>query len=233
MNKKNRQSKLIELLKVNHFLTTNQLSENLSISESTINRDLTELSIKNVIKKVHGGAILIDTNKIDVDYLIKLENNIGEQNKIDLANVAKQYISNNLTLFIDSSSTCLHLIPLLNEFYDLRIVTNGVLTATLLSQYTDHEVNILGGRVNQKKFTINSGPSFEQLFDYHFDCSFISCRGFNENDGLTENSEGEARIKRGLIPISEKIIALVTEEKIETTCFYQSLKIDELTTIIK
>jgi DeoR/GlpR family transcriptional regulator of sugar metabolism len=55
-----RQSKIIELLRVNGSVETNFLAETLNVSTMTIHRDLNKLAEAGVIHKVHGGATLFE-----------------------------------------------------------------------------------------------------------------------------------------------------------------------------
>lgn len=232
MKKKERHSKIIDFITANAFASISDLSINIDCSESTIKRDLIELQRDGIIRRVHGGAMLVNTDTIDVPYLTKLDSHVNDSEKKELAKRALKYIHNDMTLFFDSSTTILHMIPFLKSFLGLKIVTNGILTATLLSEYTEHEIFVVGGKVRHRRFTVNSGPAIDQIKIYHFDISFVSCRGFSEKYGLTENTEGEAVLKNILPSISSEIVALVTSEKIEKVCFYQSICIKKLSNIV-
>lgn len=53
-----RQAKIIELLRRNGAVETNDLAESLGVSNMTIHRDLNKLAEAGIIHKVHGGATL-------------------------------------------------------------------------------------------------------------------------------------------------------------------------------
>ncbi|EAE6415736.1 DeoR/GlpR transcriptional regulator, partial [Listeria monocytogenes] len=54
-----RQNKIIHLLDQNSKITVPELSRILDVSISTIRNDLSSLEESGMIKKVHGGAVLL------------------------------------------------------------------------------------------------------------------------------------------------------------------------------
>ena len=66
---------ILELIKQKKNIKLNEIVEELKISEATARRDLNFLEEKKKIKRVHGGAVLVETKEEDIDYkkLINLE----------------------------------------------------------------------------------------------------------------------------------------------------------------
>lgn len=230
--KDERKVQIMAYLENHKFATLGELVEVLHYSEATVKRDLVELEAEEQIRRTRGGAMLIDSEKVDAAYLTKVGNYVNDEEKKEIATKAVEFIEDDMTVFIDSSSTALHLIPHLKRFHGLRVVTNSVLTATLLSEHTTVEVTIIGGMVTNKKFTVNSVTALDQLRMYHFDTAFISCRGYDVDKGATENSEGEAIFKRVLTTCTDKIVLMVLAEKQGKVYFYQSLQPDEIDVVV-
>lgn len=230
--KDDRKAQIMTYLEEHKFATLGELVEFLHYSDATVKRDLAEMDNDEQIRRTRGGAMLIDSEKVDVAYLTKVGNYVNDEEKKEIAAKAVEFIEDDMTVFIDSSSTALHLIPHLKKFHGLRVVTNSVLTATLLSEHTTVEVSIIGGMVTNKKFTVNSVTALDQLRMYHFDISFISCRGYDSDKGATENSEGEAIFKRVLTTCTDKIVLMALAEKRGKVYFYQSLKPDEIDVVV-
>lgn len=55
---------LLDCLEKNNILKVKEIASELNISEATIRRDLSELEKQNKLKRIHGGAVKIDTNQI-------------------------------------------------------------------------------------------------------------------------------------------------------------------------
>lgn len=230
--KDERKQKIMMYLNETKFASLGELVEFLHYSDATVKRDLIELENEEQIRRTRGGAVLIDSEKVDAAYLTKVGNYVNDEEKRRIAERAVTYIEDDMTIFVDSSSTALHLIPYLKKIHGLRVVTNSVLTAALLSEHTAAEVTIVGGTVTNKKFTVNSVTAVNQLRTYHFDLALLSCRGYDEEKGATENTEGEAVFKQVLKDCTEKIILMVLESKRNKVYFYRSLLPEDIDIVI-
>lgn len=227
-----RQTKIVNYLKAESFMKMVDLADLLNYSEATIKRDLIQLEKKGLIRRTRGGAMIIDRHKIDIPYLMKMDKFNDEKEKNIIAEQAKKIINDDHILFLDSSSTVLHLVHHLHKFKGLQVVTNGVVTASLLSEYTTASVNILGGCIVPKRFTINGSKAFNDVLTYNADLAFVSCRGFDVNVGATEATEGEALIKQAFRKRSKKVVLMVTNDKINHKFLHQSLGCSDIDYLI-
>lgn len=227
-----RQGKIVNLLKSASFLSITELVEIVNYSEATIKRDLIEIEKKGLIRRVRGGAMIVDRKKIDIPYLMKIDKFNEDREKEQIADIASNLIKDDMVLFIDSSSTALHLVNLLNRFDGLQIITNGIITASLASEYTNAKVNIIGGSVVSKRFTINGSKAFNDILTYHADISFMSCRGYDFNMGATETTEGEAFVKQAIRKQSKKTVLMFTDDKVNHKFLHQSLENRDIDYII-
>lgn len=73
---KERQLKIVNRLKVEQFMRIIDLVEFVNYSEATVKRDLVELEKEGLVRRTRGGAMIIDNKKIDLPYLMKM-NEIG------------------------------------------------------------------------------------------------------------------------------------------------------------
>lgn len=225
---KERQDKIVNHLKVENFMKTTDLVELLNYSEATIKRDLIELEKQGLIRRTRGGAVIIDRRKIDIPYLMKVDKFNEDKEKERMAKLAKELIQNDMNLFIDSSSTALHLVHQLNKFEGLQVITNGVITASLLSEYTSAKVNILGGSIVPKRFTVNGSKAYHDALTYNVDLAFVSCRGFDFSVGATETTEGEALIKQSFRKGAKEVVLMVTHDKWNQKYLHQSLNCSDI-----
>jgi len=69
---------------------------------------------------------------MEYTYLQREASNIPEKKII--SELARDFIAPGMCIFLDSSSTVLHLIPLLVKIPNLIIITNGLRTALKLSE---------------------------------------------------------------------------------------------------
>ncbi|HAZ05902.1 MAG TPA: DeoR/GlpR transcriptional regulator, partial [Acetobacterium sp.] len=67
-----RLAKILQMVEEKGVVTVLELSETLKISESTIRRDLTTLDNKKKLRKVHGGAAVINGSFAAADFDLQL-----------------------------------------------------------------------------------------------------------------------------------------------------------------
>ena len=127
-----RQQTIVNHLKINQFARITELIDLVNYSEATVKRDLVVLEQSGLIRRVRGGAMLVDNQKIDVPYMMKITHLEEESEKRYIADIAANLIKDDMVLFLDSSTTSLHLVRNLGRFEGLQIITNGVITAAML-----------------------------------------------------------------------------------------------------
>ena len=57
-----RQKQILDYLEKNRKATTNELSEMLEVSATTIRTDLNQMDKEHLLTKTHGGALYLDTS---------------------------------------------------------------------------------------------------------------------------------------------------------------------------
>lgn len=227
-----RQQQIVNYLKVNQFACVVDLIELVNYSEATVKRDLIMLEKSGLIRRTRGGAMIVDNKKIDVPYLMKVTRLDEEDNKQYIANVAATLIKDDMVIFLDSSTTSLHLIKNLSKFDGLQIITNGVLTAAMLSEFTSAHVSILGGSIVPKRATINGSKAYNDSLSYNADMAFIGCRGLDFEHGVTETHEGEAFMKKAFRRQANQLVVLATADKLDHKYMYQGIACHEIDYLI-
>lgn len=227
-----RQQQIVNYLKVHQFARVIDLIELVNYSEATVKRDLVLLEQSGLIRRTRGGAMIVDNKKIDVPYLMKVTQLNEDDNKQYIANVAQTLIKDDMIIFLDSSTTSLHLVKNLSKFDGLQIITNGVLTAAMLSEFTTAHVSVLGGSIVPKRATINGSKAYNDILTYNADMAIIGCRGLDFDHGVTETHEGEALIKKAFRRQADHLVVLATEDKLDHKYMYQSVASYEIDYLI-
>ena len=119
-----RRNKIIELLQQNGKQQVNALSEYFHVSPLTIRRDLSELEDAGLVKRIHGGVSLHKEPEPLSPFVNKQSAHNFEKEQI--ARYAAEYVQEGSTIFMNSGTTILHLLKLLNHRF-LTIVTNNLL----------------------------------------------------------------------------------------------------------
>jgi len=104
------------------FVTVDDLARTFGVSQMTIHRDLSDLETKGYLRKVRGGATSQATHNFHGDMPHRLD--AERLAKQALSQAALAEIETGQIVFIDDSTTCLHLAMLLPDVAPLTVVTN-------------------------------------------------------------------------------------------------------------
>lgn len=110
--KKVYEDRLLELIAKEGFATVKALAAATYMSESTVRRRLTALETAGLVRRSYGGAQLVGGTR-NTPIAFRLQKNHREKDTI--AQKAAARVQNDSTVFIDASSTCLHMAPYLAE----------------------------------------------------------------------------------------------------------------------
>lgn len=218
MYSKERLDKIIDILRVKKNVSTSYLCEQLYASVSTIRRDILELEKAGLVKRSHGGATLIPSSNIEYPHMFREMENQKQKNYI--CNLALDFISDGYAIFLDSSSTVSNICPLLQNYSNLTVVTNGVKIALELAQIDSITTFIAGGQLKSGSTSIVGELSGNFIDNFHADLSIISCRGINE-EGIYEANQMQALVKQHMIKNSNSTIVLCDSSKFDQSHFYK------------
>jgi murein DD-endopeptidase MepM/ murein hydrolase activator NlpD len=112
-----RQKEIIGLLHQKGSVSVSELSKTLFVTEMTIRRDLSELEKGGFLRRYRGGAVLkINLGEMPISERMLLD----KDEKEALALMCLEYLRDDMTVFIDSSSTCQYLLPHLSQLKKLN-----------------------------------------------------------------------------------------------------------------
>ena len=207
-----RQNKILEILSKRQAVTVEELCAVLYSSGATIRRDLKVLEYNGLIHRTHGGAVYVDGNA--KDFPLTLRENENQIPKNIIAQKALQYIHDGQTLFMDASTTVCHLAQRVGGFQHLRVITNGLKTLNILSEFDGIDVYCTGGRLRENAKSLVGTHAINFVSGFNADLAFFSCRGITPDAGITESSEDEANLKITYMQNAARVILMCDSSKI-------------------
>ena len=225
-----RQEEILEILNKNKSATVEELASELYVSGATIRRDLRSMEKQGLIKRSHGGAMPFKSSAEESAFAIREQENTSAKKTI--ANLAVKLIKNGDSLFIDSSTTTGALISLFNNFKYLTITTIGLRNALLLSQTDNVKIYIAGGQIQNHSNSIIGSDTMDYIKRIHCDISFISCSGVTIENGFTDSSIEQAKLKQQMRKNSNKLAMLCDSTKFGKTYLCTDFNFDDIDYLI-
>ena len=207
-----RRQMILRMLRQQPGLKVAQFAKTLDVSEGTVRNDLAVLEQEQYLRRVRGGAVLLDPPLLSTDKPLAPEPN-GAAKK-GIARWASDLVESGETILLDASSTVFAMAPYLSEQKNLTIVTNGIEAAQHLARTPSNTVILIGGIVGNQGHTVTGTVGASILENLHIRTAFVSGVGFDCEMGLTEDNLPEAQLKRLMLAAAGRVVALVDSSKL-------------------
>jgi DeoR family transcriptional regulator, deoxyribose operon repressor len=216
VNKDFRANYILNKLSVSGFADIKELSEKLEVSEMTIRRDLAELSGNNLIKLIHGVAVLQRAELIDKNqdkYLITKAESVKTQEKIKICQKAASLINKNDIIIIDTGSTTEYIPNYIPKNMSISVVCFAL--NILLKVYENEKWKLIfpGGHFHRNTLMFESNEGNRMIQKMRANKAFISAAGVSDRLGVTCATLYEKETKKAVIESSNEKILLVDSSK--------------------
>jgi DeoR/GlpR family transcriptional regulator of sugar metabolism len=228
MLKAERHKFILNKLYEDQKVSTINLAVDLNISEDTIRRDLIELNKKGLLEKVYGGAFpVIDKPANIFDITI-----VNREKKDIIGNKALSLIADGQVIIMSGGTTNLAFAKLIPSDFKATIYTYSLPIAMQLSQHPNIELIFIGGKM-QKNAMVTIGMDVVQVLSkLKADICFMGASSINVRLGLTEMGYEVSIVKKAMMQASDKVVTMVSSEKLNTKMPYVVSELNQLNTII-
>lgn len=230
MNKE-REKLILELMLKEKHVTVKQLARTLYASEPSIRRDLASLEAAQLIRRVHGGAILNENGSGDTKIPFTIRALEQSNEKIIIAKKATSLVKDGDVIFLDASSTAFNMIPFLADKKDITVITNGIKAINALCEYNEGHIRTIstGGKVHPSCLALVGEDAFVTVEQYNADVFFFACRGLSMDGRLTDIAPDEDYVRLKMLARSKRSYLLCTAEKIGKMYYHNLCSIDRVT----
>lgn len=223
-----RRNEIIELLHQTGEQQVQYLSERFHISPLTIRRDLAVLESQGIIERTYGGACL---KKIPPLPDFEDKQAIHNLEKEQIAQYAVSYIHDGDTIFMNSGTTILQLLKLLNDRY-INIVTNNILAY----QYCPNlkgDLIYTGGTYKDATKACHGDFATNVISQIYANLCILGVNGINAENGATTSQLQETIVNGKMVErCTGKVIIIADSSKIGQTFSFTSAKIEDIDILI-
>lgn len=210
---KDREKLILEKIIKDKKVYVKELAKELYSSEPSIRRDLRSLENQGLVKRVHGGAILEESNTslTKIPFLIRELEQSNE--KMIMAKKAAELVKDGYTIMLDGSSSAYNIIPFLTVKYGLTIITNGIKALTRSGELGINTYST-GGHLLSSCLILAGEEAHKTINSFNADICFFSCRGLSEDGLLTDISIEEDVARQHMMNKSKIKVLLCSSKKI-------------------
>lgn len=218
-----RRNKILEIMQEKPEVKVEELAKMFDVSPVTVRRDLQYLEDKQKLTRFYGGASVKDPEELEKDLTTEYRELI--------AKYAARFIEDGDTLFINTSSTALHLVKYIDKKNVTAITNNG---RALSMEHADGlSIILTGGELRYPKEAMVGDFAIRNLQAIYAKKSFVGCSGISVECGMTTEIANEVNINELMInnTVGETYI-LADHTKIGNNSSFISCSLDKIDNLI-
>lgn len=224
-----------DTLALNGRVNVVDLAQQLSVSEVSIRKYLTQLESQGELIRTHGGAVthphVSDVNP-DATVISTAAIVDNDPCKQLIAAKAAELIPPFSRIVVDSGSTTAHLLPFLQTIEGLVVMTNSLPIATALTQKS-HNATVLmsGGTWDPVSQSFQGQMSEKMIASYNFEMAFVGASGLDLAKGTTTFHE-LTKLSQVMSDAAQQTIVLAQANKLFKKMPNIELSWDKITTLV-
>src|ERR687894_234806 len=208
-----RRRAILDELETAGGVSVSALSERLRVSDMTVRRDLEELSARNLLRKVHGGAVPIPKTAAEPHFVQKQALNRPE--KVSIAREASRLVEDGDTVAFSAGTTTWHVAEALRRGReDITFVTNSTNIALTLQEAGWEKILLSGGSFRTPSDALVGPFADRTLRTLNADVLFLGAHGVHPDAWLTTPNTAEAETDRVLVEAAQRVVVVADHSKL-------------------
>lgn len=205
-----RQHSILERARERGYVSIDELAQAFAVTPQTIRRDINQLAEQGLLRRTHGGAASESSSIQNTAYAMRAGQMRDEKQRIAEAIAAQ--IPDHASLFINIGTTTEALARALLGHHGLKVITNNLHVAALLSSKADFEVLVAGGTVRSDGGVVGQAAvDFIQQFKVDF--ALVGISGIDEDGSLLDFDYQEVRVSQAIIDNARQVLLAVDSSK--------------------
>lgn len=192
------------------YLSTEQLASRFGVSSQTIRRDINELSVQGLARRMHGGLSL-PASQHNISYLQRSTAHVERKRRI--AEVAIGVVEADATVFLGYGTTVADFARALPDDLPLRVITNNLGAVHALADKPRIETWVAGGRLRAGDFDVMGSATLDFVRRFRAHVAICSAAGIDADGTFYEFQPEEAELSQVLLSHSHLRVLLADSSK--------------------
>ena len=220
MYKCEREDEILQLLNETEYATVEYLAQKMSISSSSIRRDLKNLEERGLVTRSYGGVKLAQSTGKHIPFALRSHENSLQKKQI--AKTAVGLVNPGDVVFLDGSSSAYFVAELLPSVSGVTVITNNIDAMSCFSGY-DIKAYCTGGMISpENKSVLVGGYTQEFLRQIRADVVIFSVQAMTADGNFYDCYAEEVAVRNLMLANARRKILLCDSSKLgKPSVFYQ------------
>lgn len=224
-----RQNNILSIARENGRVDVEELSAKFKVSPQTIRKDLNDLCDKQLLQRIHGGAI-VGSGIENVSY--EARRLLAPDAKKSIGKKAAALIPDNSSLLINIGTTTEQVAHRLSKHRGLLVITNNINAVDIMKNFLGIELIIAGGQVRRSDGGIVGVAAVDFINQFKVDYAVIGVSAIDEDGSLLDYDFREVRVAQAIINNARHVILVADTMKLDRSAPIRIGHISEINTIV-
>ncbi|NGM87532.1 DeoR/GlpR transcriptional regulator [Parapusillimonas sp. SGNA-6] len=203
MNPNPRQLKLLQHVHESSSRTVDELAAHLSVTVQTVRRDVQRLAEAGLLARYHGGVRLPNSTIENIAH--HQRETLHAEGKRRIARAVAKAVPNDCSLLINIGTTTEAVAKALMHHTGLRVITNNINVAAILSRNPACEVIVAGGVVRPRDNGIVGEATVDFIRQFKVDIAVIGISGIETDGSLRDYDYREVKVSQAIISHAREV----------------------------
>jgi DeoR family glycerol-3-phosphate regulon repressor len=221
-----RQAELLDEVRARGSVSVESLAEQFGVTLQTVRRDVKLLADEGLLARFHGGVRVPSSTTENIAYRQRQQLNEGAKQRIARA-VAKA-VPANCSLILNIGTTTEAIARELLRHKGLRVITNNLNVAAILSDNPDCEVIVAGGAVRSRDRGIVGEATVDFIQQFKVDIGLIGISAIEADGTLRDFDYREVKVARAIIGHSREVWLAADHSKFNRPAMVELARLDQI-----
>jgi DeoR family fructose operon transcriptional repressor len=207
-----------------------QISEQLRVTTETVRRDLDVLERRGVLRRIRGGAELMDSTPFEQALAARHAEQFDD--KLTIARRVVEELPEDGVVVLDSGSLTFFCAQAMPTDRSLVVVTNNLPAAQYLADFENLRIFTLPGMIRGITSAAVDAWTSRRLNTLTADVAIIGVNGMTTSHGLTTTNPEEAATKRAMLLAARRRVVPVISGKLGRNSFCSFAAVNEVDLVI-
>lgn len=225
----NRRPRLLELLahvQTHGTVSVEQLADTLGVTLQTVRRDVQRLADEGLLARFHGGVRVPSSTTENIAH--KQRENLNADGKIRIARDVAAAVPNDCSLILNIGTTTEAIARALHGHTGLRVITNNLNVASILSSNTSSEVIVVGGVVRGWDQGIVGEAAVDFIRQFKVDIALIGISGIEADGTLRDFDFREVKVSQTIIAHAREVWVAADNSKFNRPAMVEVAKFSQI-----
>jgi DeoR family glycerol-3-phosphate regulon repressor len=221
-----RQAHMLEAVREQGSLSVEALAERFCVTLQTVRRDVRQLADAGLVARFHGGVRVPSSTTENIAY--RQRQHLNDDAKRRIARSVAGEVPNGCSLIINIGTTTEAIARELLGHKGLRVITNNLNVATILSGNPDCELIIAGGTVRPRDRGIVGEATVDFIQQFKVDIGLIGISGIEADGTLRDFDYREVKVARAIVEHSREVWLAADHSKFNRPAMVELGRIDQI-----